>query len=112
MFGDHPARNLPIGNRDSIDRSTREVLVSFRDTYFVAGNMAVAVVGDVKHDEIFGDWRGVHRHADRPMPPKNTAPVPPLVRRTQTDTSPASRPGSSSAARPLATTAPIATSWT
>ena len=29
------------------------MVVSFRDTYFVAGNMAVAVVGDVKHEEMF-----------------------------------------------------------
>src|SRR6185503_14883778 len=53
VFGDHPAHNLPIGNRETIDHSTREVLVSFRDTYFVAGNMAVAVVGDVEHEEMF-----------------------------------------------------------
>ena len=53
VFGDHPARNLPIGNRQTINSSTREVLVSFRDTYFVAGNMAVAVVGNVKHEAIF-----------------------------------------------------------
>ena len=52
IFGDHPARNLPIGSRSTIDRSTRDVLVTFRDTYFVASNMAIAVVGDVRHEDI------------------------------------------------------------
>ena len=89
VFGDHPARNLPIGNRDTIDQSTREVLVQFRDTYFVAANMVVAVVGDVQHDEVFGKL--AEAFADQrqgPVPPRNTAPVPPLVPRMQVDTSP------------------------
>ena len=90
VFGEHPARNLPIGNRDSIDRSTREVLVSFRDTYFVAGNMAIAVVGDVKHDEIFVKLsEAVLGMRTGPAPARNSAPVPPLVRRSETGTSPA-----------------------
>jgi predicted Zn-dependent peptidase len=89
VFGDHPARNLPIGNRSTINQSTREVLVKFRDTYFVAGNMVVAVVGDVQHEAVFkklGDAFADMRTG--PIPPKNPAPVPPLVQRIQTDTSP------------------------
>jgi predicted Zn-dependent peptidase len=89
VFGDHPARNLPIGNRTTINQSTREVLVEFRDTYFVAGNMAVAVVGDVEHDEIFQKlgvaFAGLRTAA---VPAPNVAPVPPLVSRTQVDASP------------------------
>ena len=89
VFGDHPARNLPIGNRATIDQSTREVLVTFRDTYFVAGNMVVAVVGDVEHEAVF--QKLATAFADMrtgPIPPKNTAPVPPLVQRIQTGASP------------------------
>lgn len=89
VFGDHPARNLPIGNRDTIDRSTREVLVAFRDTFFVAENMVVAVVGDVQHDDVFQKLTTAFAEMRRgPVPPKNTAPVPPLVPRLQTGTSP------------------------
>jgi predicted Zn-dependent peptidase len=89
VFGDHPARNLPIGNRSTIDQSTREVLVEFRDTYFVAGNMVVAVVGDVQHEAVFQKLGGAFAEMRTgPIPPKNTAPVPPLVQRLQTDTSP------------------------
>src|SRR5436190_13304487 len=47
IFAGHPAENLPIGNRDTLARSTRDVLVKFRDTYFVASNMVVAVAGNV-----------------------------------------------------------------
>src|SRR5205823_10141100 len=53
IFAGHPAENLPIGNRDTLARSTREVLVKFRDTYFVSNNMVVAVVGNVRHDDVF-----------------------------------------------------------
>lgn len=53
IFAGHPAENLPIGNRETLARSTRDVLVQFRDTYFVAGNMVLAVVGNVQHDEVF-----------------------------------------------------------
>ena len=89
VFGDHPARNLPIGNRATIDQSTREVLVAFRDTYFVANNMVVAVVGDVQHDEVFQKLSDAFAGMRTgPFPPKNTAPVPPLVQRMQTDVSP------------------------
>jgi predicted Zn-dependent peptidase len=53
IFEGHPAENLPIGNRETLGRSNREVLTSFRDTYFVANNMVVAVVGNVRHEEVF-----------------------------------------------------------
>jgi len=89
VFGDHPARNLPIGNRATINSSTREVLVEFRDTYFVAGNMVVAVVGNVSHEEMFQKlgvaFADVRTGA---VPPKNGAPVPALTSRLQVDTSP------------------------
>src|SRR5215208_5166927 len=53
IFEGHPAENLPIGNRETLARSTREVLAKFRDTYFVANNMVVAVVGNVEHEATF-----------------------------------------------------------
>jgi predicted Zn-dependent peptidase len=90
VFGDHPARNMPIGNRETIGQSTREVLVLFRDTYFVASNMVVAVVGDVDHRQVveqvataFADLR------TGPVPPFKAAPVPASVARTIEEPSPA-----------------------
>jgi predicted Zn-dependent peptidase len=90
VFGDHPAHNLPIGNRATIDRSTRDVIVSFRDTYFVAANMAVAVVGDVQHEAMFAKLGQAFADMRQgPVPPLNGAPVPPLTARLQMDSSPA-----------------------
>jgi predicted Zn-dependent peptidase len=89
VFGDHPAHNLPIGNRDTINRSTRDVVVGFRDTFFVASNMSVAVVGDVQHDDIFPKLAAAFadlRTGATPAP--NAAPVPPPVARSMTGTSP------------------------
>jgi len=48
----HPAERLPIGSRETVNNSTREVLVAFRDRYFVSGNMVIAVVGPFGHEEI------------------------------------------------------------
>jgi predicted Zn-dependent peptidase len=89
VFGEHPARNLPIGNRATIDQSTRDVLVAFRDQFFVSGNMVVAVVGDVQHDRVFeqvgGAFAELRTGPAASIPP---AQVPPLVARSQTDASP------------------------
>ncbi|MCC7367800.1 MAG: insulinase family protein [Chloroflexi bacterium] len=89
VFGDHPARNLPIGNRQTINSSTREVLVGFRDTYFVAGNMVVAVVGNVKHDEVFAKLATAFADLRTgAVPPKNVAAVPPAEPRMLVDQAP------------------------
>lgn len=89
VFGDHPARNLPIGNRQTINSSTRAVLTSFRDRYFVAGNMVVAVVGNVKHQAVFEQLEVAFNDLRTgPVPPKDTAPPPPAVARSQVAASP------------------------
>src|SRR5919107_3169950 len=48
----HPARNLPIGSRETLDRSDRNVLTAFRDANFLASNMVTAVVGDQTHEDV------------------------------------------------------------
>lgn len=89
VFGDHPARNLPIGNRQTINSSTREVIVSFRDTYFVAGNMVVAVVGNVKHEQVFAQLAKAFADLRTgPVPAKNAAPVPAAEPRMLVDQAP------------------------
>ncbi|MCC6174678.1 MAG: insulinase family protein [Chloroflexi bacterium] len=90
VFGTHPARNLPIGNRDTIGHSTREVLVSFRDTFFVAPNMTVAVVGNVQHDAVYEQAaRAFAGLRVAPVPMRAVATLPPPVIRTRQATSPA-----------------------
>jgi predicted Zn-dependent peptidase len=71
LFEGHPAENLPIGNRETLARSNREVLVKFRDTYFVANNMVVAVVGNVRAEEVF-------EKAGRAFAAMRTGPRPPF----------------------------------
>jgi predicted Zn-dependent peptidase len=52
VWDEHPARNLPIGSRETLANSDRKVLSAFRDENFVAGNMFTAVVGDQTHEEV------------------------------------------------------------
>ena len=52
VWDEHPARNLPIGSRETLANSDRRVLVSFRDANFLASNMVTAVVGDQQHTNV------------------------------------------------------------
>jgi predicted Zn-dependent peptidase len=52
VWDEHPARNLPIGSRENLDRSDRGVLTAFRDANFLASNMVTAVVGDQQHEDV------------------------------------------------------------
>ena len=52
VWEDHPARNLPIGSRETLANSDRKVLMAFRDANFLARNMVTAVVGDQSHDAV------------------------------------------------------------
>jgi predicted Zn-dependent peptidase len=89
IFAGHPAENLPIGNRETLARSTREVLVAFRDTYFVANNMVVAIVGNVSHDEVFPKVAAAFANMRQgPMPAFHAAPPPPAQARRVEDQAP------------------------
>ena len=52
VWDEHPARNLPIGSRETLANSDRRVLMAFREANFLASNMVTAVVGDQKHEAI------------------------------------------------------------
>src|SRR6266536_3654820 len=52
VWDEHPARNLPIGSRETLANSDRLVLMAFRNANFLASNMVTAVVGDQSHDVI------------------------------------------------------------
>jgi len=49
----HPLEKQPIGSRATINNATRDVILSYRDTYFVTSNMVVAVAGNIDHDSAF-----------------------------------------------------------
>ena len=52
VWDEHPARNLPIGSRETLANSDRRVLTAFRDANFLASNIVTAVVGDQKHEDV------------------------------------------------------------
>lgn len=83
VFEGHPAFHLPIGDRETIGNSTREVLVAFRDGYFVASNMVVAAVGDFEAEPTFAAIAAAFKGMRTgPHPPFHPAPPPPPRPRT------------------------------
>lgn len=75
----HPTEKLPIGSRVSINRITREVILQYRDTYFVTGNMVVAIAGNIKHEDAFakiGDAFAAMRQGPAPEIPSVAPPAP------------------------------------
>jgi len=49
----HPYRNPNVGWPSDLENLTRTDAQKFFDTYYVASNMTIAVVGDVKADQVF-----------------------------------------------------------
>ncbi len=52
--GDHPYGNNPSGTQASLDKMTRDELVTFYKTYYHPNNATLVVVGDVTMSEILG----------------------------------------------------------
>jgi predicted Zn-dependent peptidase len=52
VWDEHPARNLPIGSRETLANSDRKVLTAFRDANFITSNMVTSVVGDQTHEDV------------------------------------------------------------
>src|SRR6266542_4110309 len=77
VWEDHPARNLPIGSRETLANSDRRVLMAFRDANFLARNMVTAVVGDQVHDDIVERVaRAFEQMPNGPKPSFVSAPFP------------------------------------
>jgi predicted Zn-dependent peptidase len=77
----HPIEKLPIGSRVTINNITRDVILTYRDTYFVTGNMVVAVAGNINHEDAFAKIGAAFanmRHGTRPdiatVPPPPASP--------------------------------------
>ena len=47
VFAQHPARHLPGGSRETVLTISRDDLLAFRQRWFLANNMAIAVVGNI-----------------------------------------------------------------
>jgi predicted Zn-dependent peptidase len=52
VLGDPELRHLPSGSRAGVRALSHEQLLRYRDTHFVAGNVIVAVAGDVRRAEV------------------------------------------------------------
>lgn len=80
MFGQHPYA-ITAPTPESVDATTRERLVEFHRSTFVANNAVLFVAGDVQQDAIlqqveslFGNWQaGPIAGDDFPRPPQRTS---------------------------------------
>lgn len=77
-FTVHPYRNPVIGYPFDIQRLTATQAAAFHRLYYVPGNIAVSLVGDVRPAE---DWPLIERYFGAipvgPLPPRPHAPEPP-----------------------------------
>jgi len=89
VWDEHPARNLPIGSRETLANSDRRVLVAFRDANFLASNMVTAVVGDQKHEDVVERVTAAFERMPNGRKPEFlTAPMPPAKARRIEETIP------------------------
>jgi len=80
MFGEHPY-HVTSPTPESVDATTRDRLIEFHRSTFIANNAVLVIVGDVKYDaivkrveELFGDWRqGEVLSSSFPPPPKRSS---------------------------------------
>ncbi len=78
-YGDDYLRKNAIGERETILRATREIMVNFKNTFYIPNNSLLTIVGDVNEteaqvlvDRFFGptQWKpGDDPHAAHPRPP-------------------------------------------
>jgi zinc protease len=77
VFGEHPYGQPLEGTEESVSGISRDDIVAFHKTYYVPNNAVIAVVGDVKTDEVLakvkarlGSWQaGEFVTADFAPPP-------------------------------------------
>ncbi|HKS26888.1 MAG TPA: pitrilysin family protein [Pyrinomonadaceae bacterium] len=63
LFYKYPSRKQPGGNRETVSKSTTDIMRMIQKRYYVPNNSALIVTGDVQPEEIFkqaqelfGDW--------------------------------------------------------
>lgn len=63
LFYKYPSRKNPGGNRETVTKSTTEIMKMIQQRYYVPNNSALIITGDVRPEEVFkqaqdlyGDW--------------------------------------------------------
>ncbi len=71
IFAGHPAQHLPGGSPDTVLSISRETLLDFRERWFAANNMVIAVVGNIRHEEVVPLVEAAFRELPaRELPPR------------------------------------------
>jgi predicted Zn-dependent peptidase len=92
VWDEHPARNLPIGSRETLANADRKVLTAFRDANFLTTNMVTAVVGDQTHEDVVQRVAAAfERMPGGTAPTFARAPHPPAKLRRIEETTPGSQ---------------------
>lgn len=73
----HPYRHPIVGYESNLASSTRDQVYGFYKKYYVPGNMAVVIVGDVKASEVIETVKRLMGSAPAAAVPDQTAPVEP-----------------------------------
>jgi len=84
VFADHPAHQMPAGDRATVRTVSRDTLTQFRERFFIAPNMVVAAVGNLRHEDV--ERQVAAAFADMPTaasPAWTLAPRPPARQRTE-----------------------------
>jgi len=71
VLAGHPAQHLPGGSPETVRTISRDTLMEFRERWFVANNMVIAVVGNVDPDTIVTQIEAAFRDLpSHPLPPR------------------------------------------
>ncbi len=64
LYGDHPYHRPVVGYEETVPKITRESILDFYSTYYLANNAILTIVGDLSLDEArdlakrhFGEWK-------------------------------------------------------
>ena len=77
VFADHPAHQMPGGDRSTVRTVSRDVLLAFRDRFFRPSNMVVAAVGNLKHQQVVAQVEAAFAEMpNAPQPTFTPAPRP------------------------------------
>ena len=63
LFYKYPSRKNPGGNRETVSKSTTDIMKMIQQRYYIPNNSALIITGDVRPEEVFkqaqdlyGDW--------------------------------------------------------
>jgi predicted Zn-dependent peptidase len=84
VFADHPAHQMPGGDRSTVRTVSRDTVLQFRDRFFRASNLVVAAVGNLHHEEVEAQVAAAFANMPNgPAPTFTPAPRPETKRREE-----------------------------